>query len=358
LPFRPSHSVCPTRCSPWLKLPFTTVFIANSSISLKTVAINLMSSIPILPLSQKAILPAMRSHLLPPPWPSRSQAAATEPCPPPWPSCCYPAGTTLAATTAAVLTPPGLTTGEATGQAISHWTAISVGPAMTQAIHTPLGLIPGRATCLLGKAKEAAWASTILRWMMARSLKAAAAAAQAAQDRRFRTFQEESGLSLDNDGEALAPSTPQKAATWCQAARYLQQCNGGAPDKRAAQVEPDPSSSVLMPTLPPHLQMLVSNSLCPAGQDARSTKLPVSLGPSCSPYIEFPHRRSRSRDQMGHVAPGTPPSFIMQDSNFPAMGAQVLSCATVGRCKSGQRLGPSMRQRHRWGIEVVVVLSV
>jgi hypothetical protein len=47
---------------------------------------------------------------------------------------------------------------------------------------------------------------------MARSLKAAVAAAQAAKDRQFRAFQEELGLSLDNDGEASAPSTPQKAA--------------------------------------------------------------------------------------------------------------------------------------------------
>jgi hypothetical protein len=49
---------------------------------------------------------------------------------------------------------------------------------------------------------------------MARSLKAAAAAAQAVKDRWFRAFLEELGLSLDNDGEALAPSTPQNAAAW------------------------------------------------------------------------------------------------------------------------------------------------
>jgi hypothetical protein len=60
----------------------------------------------------------------------------------------------------------------------------------------------------LVKAKEAAQASTILRWTMVRSLKAAAAAAQAAKDRQFRAFQEELGLFLDNDGEALATSTP------------------------------------------------------------------------------------------------------------------------------------------------------
>ncbi len=64
------------------------------------------------------------------------------------------------------------------------------------------------------KAKKAAQASMISKWMMARSLKAAAAAAQAAKDWWFRAFQEELGLSLDDDGEALAPSTPQKAAAW------------------------------------------------------------------------------------------------------------------------------------------------
>ncbi len=84
-------------------------------------------------------------------------------------------------------------------------------------------------------------------------------------------------------------------------------------------MEPDPSSLVSIPTLPPHLQMLVPNSLGPASQNARSTKLPVSLGPSCSPYIKSPPCRSRSRDQTGHVALGTPPLFTMQDSNFLAM---------------------------------------
>jgi hypothetical protein len=74
------------------------------------------------------------------------------------------------------------------------------------------------------------------------------------------------------------------------------------------------------PPFPHHLQMLVSNSLGPAGQDAKSTKLPVSPGPSCSPYIKSPPRRSSSRDQTGHVAPGTPPPFTMQDFDFPTMG--------------------------------------
>ncbi len=93
-----------------------------------------------------------------------------------------------------------------------------MGPATTQATLTPLGLAPGRATGPTVKAKESTQASTISRRTMARSLKAAAAAAQAAKDRQFRAFQEEVGLSSNNDGEALAPSTPQKAAAWCPVA--------------------------------------------------------------------------------------------------------------------------------------------
>jgi hypothetical protein len=83
-------------------------------------------------------------------------------------------------------------------------------------------------------------------------------------------------------------------------------------------VEPDPSSLVLIPTLPPHLQTLVPKSLGPAGQDARSTKLPVSLGPS------------RSGDQTGHVALANPPPFTMQDSNFLAMVGASLESSKSG----------------------------
>ncbi len=115
-------------------------------------------------------------------------------------------------------------------------------------------------------------------------------------------------------------------------------------------MEPDPSSLVLIPTLPPHLHTLVSNSLGPEGQDTRSNKLPVSLRLLCSPYTKSPPRRMRSGDQMGHVAPGTPPPFTMQDSNFLAMRGATL--------ESGQRLRPSMRQRHCQGVGVVVVLNV
>ncbi len=228
LPFRPSHSVFHTRCSPWLNLPFTAAFIAPSSISLKTVAIHLTSSIAILPPSQKAILPATQSCLLPPLWPSCSQAAKVWSCPPPRPSCSFPDGTTYAATTPATLTPPGSTTGKAASQAIGrHQAATSTGPATKRAALTPLGFIPGRATGPSGKAKEAAQASMISRRTMARSLKAATAATQAAKDRQFRAFQEELGLSLDDDGEASAPSTPQRTATWCPVARSPQQGDGG-----------------------------------------------------------------------------------------------------------------------------------
>jgi hypothetical protein len=129
---------------------------------------------------------------------------------------------------------------------------------------------------------------------MARSLKAVAAAAQAAKDRQFRAFQKELGLSLDNDGELSAPSTPQKAAAWCPVAQSPQQRDGGAPGKQAAQAEPDQSSLVPIPALPPHLLMLVSNLLVPAGQDARSTKLPVSPGLS-SPHIQSPPLQVKER---------------------------------------------------------------
>jgi hypothetical protein len=142
---------------------------------------------------------------------------------------------------------------------------------------------------------------------MARSLKAVAAAAEAAKDRRFRAFQEGLGLSSDNDGEASVQSPLQKAAARCPVAQSPQQRKDGAPGKRVAQVELDPSSLVPIPTLPLHLQTLVPNSLGSAGQDTRSTKLPESPGPSCSPYIKSSPCRLGSGDQMGHVAPGTPP---------------------------------------------------
>jgi hypothetical protein len=127
-----------------------------------------------------------------------------------------------------------------------------------------------------------------------------------------------------------------------------QQRDGGAPGKQAAQVEPDPSSLVPIPTLPPHLQLLVSNSRGPAGQDARNNKLPVSLGPSCSPYIKAPPIRSRSREQRGHVMPGIPPPFTMQDSNFPIRGAASLE---------SRNSGPPRVRKKTWAQHAAVALS-
>jgi hypothetical protein len=129
-----------------------------------------------------------------------------------------------------------------------------------------------------------------------RAHKAAAAAERAEKDREFKAYQKELEPLSDKDGEELALSTPppQKAATRRQVVQSPQQHDGGALGKRAAQVDPDPSSSVPIPTLPPHLLTLVSNLLKPAGQNARSSKLPVSPGSSGSPYIKSPPRRLRS----------------------------------------------------------------
>ena len=95
-------------------------------------------------------------------------------------------------------------------------------------------------------------------------------------------------------------------------------------------MEPDPSSSVPIPTLPSHLFTLVSSLLGLAGQDSRSTELLVSPGPSGSPYIESPPRRSRSKDQAGHVPPGSLSPFKMLDSNFPAVEGASLAPRNSG----------------------------
>ncbi len=129
---------------------------------------------------------------------------------------------------------------------------------------------------------------------------------------------------------SVSSKHPPEAVARCPAAESPQQYDGGAPGKQAAQVEPDPSSLFLIPSLPPHLQMLVSNFLGPVGQDARSTKLLGSPGPFCSPYIEFPPCRLRSGDQMGHVVPGTLPPFTMRDSNFPEIGGASLELHNSG----------------------------
>jgi hypothetical protein len=51
---------------------------------------------------------------------------------------------------------------------------------------------------------------------------------------------------------------------------------------------------------------------------------------------------------MGHVAPGTPPPFTMQDSNFPAMGGTSLES-----CNSG----PSHDRMKTWAQHAAVALS-
>ncbi len=124
LPFLPSHSMFCTQLSSWFN--FTTVYIAPLFITLKTAAIHPTSSI--LSPPQKASPLVMQSCLLPPPWLSCSQAAAA--WPPPWPSCSSQPSTTFTATIVVTLTPLGLTTSKATGQAIG-WTATSVGPVST-----------------------------------------------------------------------------------------------------------------------------------------------------------------------------------------------------------------------------------
>ncbi len=127
--FWPSHSVFYTRFLHWSKLLLMTAFIASSSIILKTAVIHPTSSI--LSPPQKASPPATRSCLLPPLWPSHSQAAAAWPCSP-LPSRSFPAGASTVATTPATLTPLGSTTGVATCQAIGcHQTATSTDPATT-----------------------------------------------------------------------------------------------------------------------------------------------------------------------------------------------------------------------------------
>jgi hypothetical protein len=280
-----SHFVCLTRST--LNLNYLTSAITALRSTIQGIIIpftNFTSN-----MQQRVIPPATQSCLPPPPWPSCSQVTAAHLLPPLQPSCRLPAGITTAVTTQTTLTPPGLTTGKVTGRGLI---ATSTDPATTQATFTPPGLVPGKATGPLEKAREknqgsaAAQASTIWRPTMAkqRAHKAAAAAERA----EFKAYQKDLGLLLNEDGEELAPSTPQEAATRCPVVQSPKQRDGGAPGKHTAQVEPDPSSSVPIPTLPPHLSTSVSNLLGPASQDTRSTKLPVSSGPSGSPYINPP----------------------------------------------------------------------
>ncbi len=289
-----------------------------------------------------------------------SPAAKAHLLPPLWPSCSLAAGITTVVTTQATLTPPGLITGKATGRLI----AISMNPATTQATLTPPGFITGKAATPFEKAKKvnqgsaAAQASIIWRWMMAkqRAHKAAAAAAQAEKDRQFKAFQQELGLLLDKDGEESAPSTTQKAAARCPVVQSPQQCDGRAPGKCAAQVDPDPSALVSIPTLPPHLLTLVSNLFEPVGQDIRSTKLPVSPGLSGFPYTKsFPPAGQGAVIRLGiwHQAPHLP-SQCWTLISWQWRG-QVWLHGTLGYCRSGQRHGLSMRQWHRCGVDLVVL---
>jgi hypothetical protein len=188
-----------------------------------------------------------------------------------------------------------------------------------------------------------------------RAHKAAVAAEGAEEDRQFKAYQKELGLLSDKDGEESALSTPQKAAARCPVVQSPQQCDGGTLGKRAAQVDPEPSSSVPIPTLPPHLLRLVSNLLKPASQDARSTKLPVSPDPSGSPYIE-----SSPTDQEAVIRPGTwhwaprLPSLCWT-LIFQRWRGQVWLLATLGYLRSGQRHRLSMQQRHCRGVDLVVL---
>jgi hypothetical protein len=117
-------------------------------------------------------------------------------------------------TTQATLTPPGLITGKATGCGLIAGMA---NQATTQANLNPPSLITGKAT---GPSKEASPASlmtpaavfwsTIWRQTMVKQKahKAAAAAARAKKDRQFTLFQQELGLSSEDDGRSWLQAPP------------------------------------------------------------------------------------------------------------------------------------------------------
>jgi hypothetical protein len=188
-----------------------------------------------------------------------------------------------------------------------------------------------------------------------RAHKAAVAAVQAEKDTQFKAFQQELGLFLDKDGEELARSIPQTAATRRPVVQSPQQCDGRALGKCAAQVDPHHSSLVPIPTLPPFLLTLVPNLLKLAGQDARSTKLLVSPGPSGSPYIEPPPCRSRSSDQVGHLAPGSPPLFTVLDSDFPAMEGAFLVPRNPGLLQVRTKTRAQHGQLHCQVVDLLVL---
>jgi hypothetical protein len=122
--------------------------------------------------------------------------------------------------------------------------------------------------------------------------KVSAAAARATKDRQFKAPQQEMGILSDRDEKdgdevELHPRTPQKAATWRLVEQSLQQREGEAPEKQATQVNPDPSSLVLISTLPPQSISLVAHSSGLVGQDARSVKL-LYLLPHLAPRTSNP----------------------------------------------------------------------
>jgi hypothetical protein len=164
---RSSNFVCFIRSTSNLNLLTSAVTALRSTIQ----GIIIPSTSFILHPQQKAIPPVMQSCLPSPPWPSFSQVAAAHLLPPLQPSCRLPAGTTTTVTTQATLTPPGSTSGKATGHGLI---AILVDPATTQATLTPPGLTPGKATGPSKKVSEenqgsaAVQASIIWRWMMAK----------------------------------------------------------------------------------------------------------------------------------------------------------------------------------------------
>jgi hypothetical protein len=137
----------------------------------------------------------------------KAYSTATQSCPPPppWPSC------RPVACKACLPPPPWLGHGPVAGKA----------NPVTQATLTPI--VFGLKKCPSGKGSQAnllipaavLWYTTMI-WMMVKQkgYKVAAAAARSAKDMQLKALQQEMGLSSDKDGEELAPSTPQKAATW------------------------------------------------------------------------------------------------------------------------------------------------
>jgi hypothetical protein len=93
------------------------------------------------------------------------------------------------------------------------------------------------------------------------------------------------------------------SAWWCNLCSSVM---GGATGKRATQLDPDPSSLVPIPMLPPHSLSLVSHSSGLAGL-------------SGSPYVESTPHTLRSGDQVGHLVLGSLLPFTILDLDFLAI---------------------------------------